>query len=94
MSPKQRRVSTSTATAVEMKQVEAAEGGPRRRHGDGENAMRWRWRQRGEPRLCAGKRAGRQADRGEGVQKDKARGENVAGFKGCRLAWPRRSHEV
>lgn len=38
--------------------------------------------------------AGRQADRGEGVQKDKARGENVAGFKGCRLAWPRRSHEV
>lgn len=37
---------------------------------------------------------GRQADRGEGVRKDKVRGENVAGFKGCRLAWPRRSHEV
>lgn len=41
-----------------------------------------------------GREAGRQADRGEGVRKDKAREENVAGFKGCRLAWPRRSHEV
>lgn len=41
-----------------------------------------------------GERAGRQADRGEGVWKDKARGETVASFKGCRLAWPWRSHEV
>lgn len=38
-----------------------------------------------------GKRAGVQT---EGVWKDKAREETVAGFKGCRLAWPWRSHKV
>lgn len=49
-------------------------------------------RGREEHSRCMGKE-GRQAD-GEGVRKDKERTETVAGFKGCRLAWPWRSHEV
>lgn len=36
---------------------------------------------------------GRQAE-SKGMWKDKAGGEGVAGFKGCQLVWPRRSHEV
>lgn len=59
MSPKQCRVPASTATTVKMKQVERAEGGQRRRHGD-EN-MNTRGRGREEHSRCMGEE-GRQAD--------------------------------
>lgn len=83
MSPKQCRVPASSAT-VKMKQVERAEGGLGHRHRDEKMNTGGGGRE---------ERSRGQAGR-EGVWKDKERGETVAGFKGCRLAWPWRSHEV
>lgn len=91
MSPKQCRVPASVATTVKMKQVESKGGPKRHRHRD--EKMNTEARGREEHSRCMGGE-GRKADRGEGVWKDKERGETFAGFKGCRLAWPWRSHEV
>lgn len=91
MSPKQCRVPASTATTAKMKQVERAEGGQRHRHSD--EKMNAGGKGREEHSRCMGEE-GRRADTGRVCGKIRERGETVAGFKGCRLAWPWRSHEV
>ncbi len=93
MSPKQCRVPSKHCHLSQDETGRESRGGEGQSHRHREEKMDTRRkRERGAQQMHrVREQAGRQR---EGVRKDKARGETVAGFKGCRQAWPWRSHEV